>query len=68
MEGRLNTNNPKTEDKILICCDCGSSFVFTAGEQLFFTSKGLSTPKRCKPCRKQRRDTIVPENSSRVVS
>jgi len=29
-------------DKILHCCDCGQSFVFSAGEQAYFQSKGLS--------------------------
>ena len=30
------------EDEKLICEDCGSEFVFTAGEQEFFAGKGLS--------------------------
>lgn len=68
MEGRLNTNNLKIEDKVLSCIDCGETFIFTAGEQLFFASKGLSIPKRCPQCRKRRRDTIVPDNSSKGVS
>ncbi len=62
MKEGLNANTPKTEDKILSCVDCGADFIFSAGEQLFFSSKGLATPKRCPECRKRRRDTIVPEN------
>lgn len=61
MEGRLNTNNPKTQDKILSCVDCGAQFLFSTGEQRYFLSKGLSTPKRCSLCRKKRRDTLVPD-------
>lgn len=40
------------EDKTLTCKDCGAEFVFTAGEQEFYASKGLvNEPKRCKSCR-----------------
>lgn len=40
------------EDKTLICKDCGKEFVFTAGEQEFFASKGFENePLRCKECR-----------------
>ena len=35
------------EDEKLICEDCGSEFVFTAGEQEFYATKGLvNKPKR----------------------
>lgn len=44
------------EDKSLQCADCGATFVFTAGEQEFFQSKGYTNvPKRCTPCRSKRR-------------
>lgn len=40
------------EDREISCQDCGSKFVFTAGEQLFFVSKRLrNEPKRCANCR-----------------
>lgn len=43
------------QDKILKCVDCGSEFVFTAGEQLFFHDKQFrNEPKRCKPCKGKR--------------
>ncbi|MGA7315612.1 MAG: zinc-ribbon domain containing protein [Silvibacterium sp.] len=42
-------------DKILKCVDCGSDFVFTAGEQLFFHDKQFKNdPKRCKNCKSKR--------------
>jgi CxxC-x17-CxxC domain-containing protein len=42
-------------DKTLMCIDCGSAFVFTAGEQLFFHDKHFTNdPKRCKPCKQKR--------------
>jgi CxxC-x17-CxxC domain-containing protein len=40
------------EDRSLTCRDCGSAFIFSAGEQQFFASKGLSNdPQRCVTCR-----------------
>jgi len=43
-------------DKSLVCKDCGNSFVFTAGEQQFFQSRGLlHEPARCPSCRALRR-------------
>ena len=43
------------QDKILKCIDCGTDFVFTAGEQLFFHDKQFKNdPKRCKPCKSRR--------------
>jgi CxxC-x17-CxxC domain-containing protein len=43
------------QDKILKCVDCGTDFVFTAGEQLFFHDKQFKNePKRCKNCKSKR--------------
>lgn len=40
------------EDETLSCVDCAQPFVFTAGEQDFYNSKGfVDRPKRCKACR-----------------
>ncbi len=39
-------------DKTLHCHDCGKEFVFTAGEQEFYSKKGFANePSRCKECR-----------------
>lgn len=47
------------EDKSLFCKDCGSKFIWTAGEQKFFIEKGLQNiPKRCKICTAQNRDKL----------
>ncbi len=46
------------QNKVLICIDCRKPFEFTTGEQRFFSSKGLSQPKRCPACREKRRLTI----------
>lgn len=43
-------------DKLLTCRDCGSQFVFSAGEQEFYASRGLQNePGRCPSCRAARR-------------
>lgn len=39
-------------DKVLRCRECGQDFVWTAGEQEFYASKGLANePGRCPSCR-----------------
>ena len=49
--------NAPANDQTLTCSVCGKTFVFTAGEQEFFQTKGfVSPPKRCPDCRKERRD------------
>jgi CxxC-x17-CxxC domain-containing protein len=43
------------KDKVLTCIDCGSEFIFTAGEQIFFRDKNFKNePKRCKNCKSKR--------------
>jgi CxxC-x17-CxxC domain-containing protein len=44
------------EDQSIKCVDCGEQFLFTAGEQAFYASKGLTNaPTRCKQCRETRK-------------
>ena len=44
-------------DRILTCRDCGQEFTFTAGEQEFYASRGLTNaPGRCPACRAARRN------------
>jgi CxxC-x17-CxxC domain-containing protein len=43
-------------DRTLVCRDCGREFTFTAGEQEFYASKGLTNdPVRCSTCRAARK-------------
>lgn len=42
-------------DKIITCKDCTAEFTFEEGEQTFYASKGLKTPRRCKECRTKRK-------------
>lgn len=45
------------EDKELVCAECSSTFVFTAGEQEFYAGRGLTNePRRCPTCRQSRKD------------
>ena len=47
------------EDKTLVCKDCGKEFVWTAGEQEFYASRGFENqPQRCKPCRDARKNNL----------
>lgn len=53
------------EDLLLTCRDCGKEFVFTAGEQEFYSQKGfLHNPVRCPACRRARRQPR-PDKSDR---
>jgi CxxC-x17-CxxC domain-containing protein len=42
-------------DQDIACRDCGDRFLFTVAEQEFYASKGMKPPKRCKPCRRTRK-------------
>lgn len=43
-------------DEKLTCTDCGTEFIFSAGEQEFFASKGFQNkPNRCPDCRSARK-------------
>ena len=43
-------------DKSIQCRECGTTFVFTAGEQQFYSQKGFTNePGRCPDCRAARR-------------
>ena len=44
------------EDKKITCKDCGKEFIFTVGEQEFYKEKGFLPPKRCRFCRKARKE------------
>lgn len=43
-------------DQTRTCRDCGTQFTWTAGEQEFYASRGLSNPpSRCPSCRSARK-------------
>ena len=43
------------DEKTLTCADCGQPFTFSGGEQQFYQERGMTEPKRCKPCRQARK-------------
>ncbi len=42
-------------DETLLCEDCQKPFVWTEKDQGFYARNNFSTPKRCKPCREERK-------------
>ncbi|MCL2497773.1 MAG: zinc-ribbon domain containing protein [Symbiobacteriaceae bacterium] len=45
------------QDKTLTCRDCQAEFVFSAGEQEFYASRGfVNEPTRCPDCRRARKN------------
>ncbi len=50
------TSDITGNDQTLQCRDCGQDFVFTAGEQSFYASRGFThPPTRCPDCRAARK-------------
>ena len=48
------------DDKTILCGDCSSNFIWSAGEQKFFRDKQLQNPpKRCKECKQAKNDRIA---------
>ncbi len=55
------------QDKSLNCVDCGTEFIWTAGEQLFFADKNFKNePKRCKDCKGKRNARLNQPSRERV--
>ena len=51
--------NVEFEDTEIVCIDCGNSFVWSGGEQLFYHDKGLQNPpKRCKSCKQAKNERL----------
>ena len=52
------------EDKTLTCSDCAKTFIFSAGEQEQFATRGYTNdPKRCPTCRQARKSQQNGSNS-----
>lgn len=52
----------KNRAKHIVCVECGEVFEFTASEQEFYKKNGFKEPKRCKSCRKIRKDAHHGQN------
>ena len=46
--------------QMLVCDVCRRSFEFTAGDRVFYESKGFSIPKKCKICKQQQQQQTKP--------
>ena len=54
-------------DKTLVCVECHQTFIWTAGEQLFFADKNFKNePKRCKDCKNRRNARMNTPSRERV--
>ena len=53
------------DDSLRTCVDCGTTFIWTAGEQMYFAQHQLKPPKRCLPCRKARVARRQPKDANR---
>jgi hypothetical protein len=40
----------------IMCVDCRREFAFSAEEQRFFREKGYTPPRRCKECRRAKKE------------
>jgi len=61
-EIRVSHVDPECEfdDRNIKCVDCGETFIWTAGEQVFFHDKGLKNePKRCKGCKQAKNERLA---------
>ena len=55
-------------DRTLKCIACGDEFVFTAGEQLFFSEKQFTNdPKHCKKCKAKRQSSARVRPETRTI-
>lgn len=52
-EGNLN---PRA-DKLITCADCGDDFLHSSRDQEFYEQQGYTDPRRCRTCRKLRKQT-----------
>jgi len=54
----------ESQDKVLVCRDCGKEFLFSAGEQAFYAEKGFQNePTRCRNCRAVRKGAPASSDS-----
>lgn len=52
-------------DRELVCASCSQRFLFSAGEQAYYAQNGLQDPRRCKPCRAQRKAQAAEDGERR---
>ena len=56
------------QDKTIVCKDCGQEFIFTVGEQEFYSERGFQNePQRCKNCRDSRKNSGKSQRETHVA-
>jgi hypothetical protein len=56
MAGAMNSTAELLDgDELRTCIDCRATFVFAAHERAWFSDQGYQPPKRCRPCRRVKR-------------
>lgn len=58
-------SNRKGRTEHIVCVECGNVFDFTASEQEFYKKNNFNQPRRCKDCRKARKDNSNGQNISK---
>jgi hypothetical protein len=51
----LSDNEPLAFDQQIVCVECHATFLFTSNERAWFSDQGYRPPKRCRPCRRIKR-------------
>lgn len=51
----ISTTTTSTTTEKRICADCGQTFTLTQADIDFFLGRQLQIPRRCQPCRHERR-------------
>lgn len=51
----METESIYYEDKSITCRDCQEDFLWSGGEQRFYAAHDYDAPRRCKPCREERK-------------
>jgi CxxC-x17-CxxC domain-containing protein len=52
-------------DEEVVCANCGVRFLFTGPEAAVYAARGLASPKRCKDCRRARKESSRAEGDAR---
>jgi len=64
MNDYVDVNEIALKDKILVCLDCKSEFVWCVGEQRYYLGRDLSEPRRCSECRLRRKLRTVRKSTN----
>jgi len=58
--GAAVSKEAEFQDKPILCIDCDSEFIWSAGEQVFFRDKRLENPpRRCRGCKKAKNERLA---------